>query len=255
MKTIISFLLVSLSLYAFSQNDGSHKRATDFRLKDGIYMSFRQVHQNRPIAKEDIITEGKEHLCFYKELFRHEFITYSNAQAELQRIHTDSILGYAVDGAFYLFSNNDHIRLNMDGMIAFVGIHPVWEERTKEIPSTNSRSENNNILGRNILPRLYTNDDFFGMQTYPASLVGLMPEIDEEPKTAYEFLIDFENDSIFDFSTKSLTHILERDPILYKEYCSLSKSNREKMMVVYLRRYNDRHPFVKAREERDVVGF
>ena len=257
MKTILYFFCFFLFIQSFGQADTNcHKRAIVFKIKDGIYLSFKQLHQNSPIARENILTETHEHLCYYKELLRHEYISYTDPQSDVRRVLTDSILGYAIDGAFYLFNNNDHIRLNTNGTIAFVGIRPIWEQKKSEATLTSSSTESARCQAGGVSSRFYNNEAFSGGFCYPPSFyASYMPDADFELKTIYEYLIDFENDSIMEFSHKNLKLILKRDPELYTEYMKLSSNKQRKMEVVFLRKYNERHPFVQEREERDVVGF
>lgn len=257
MKALLYIFSLLLFTHSFGQADSNiHRSSSASRIKDGIYLSFKQLRQNKPISKESVLTQTHQYLCYYKELLRHEFISYTNHQSEVCRVSTDSILGYAIDGAFYLFNSNDHVRLHLDGAVAFVGIRPSWEQKKSEASLTHASSENTRSSGKAQSNRISGIDEFSGGFYYASNFnMGYMPEADFELKTIYEYLVDFEKDSIMEFSHKSLKLILKRDPELYKEYVSLSSSKQKKMEVVFLRRYNERHPFAHFLKEKDVVGF
>jgi hypothetical protein len=56
------------------------------------------------------------------------------------------------------------------------------------------------------------------------------------------FMIDFETGNEYEYDLKNLELLLLKDPVLYEEFVTLQNKNQKKMMFVYLRKYNEKHP-------------
>ncbi len=56
------------------------------------------------------------------------------------------------------------------------------------------------------------------------------------------FMIDFETGKSYEYDLENLEALLMKDPELYEEFVSLRNKNQKKMMFVYLRKYNEKHP-------------
>ncbi|MFZ0471919.1 MAG: hypothetical protein WAL94_04830 [Bacteroidales bacterium] len=56
------------------------------------------------------------------------------------------------------------------------------------------------------------------------------------------FMIDFETGKEYEYDLENLESLLMKDPELYEEFVSMHNKNQKKMMFVYLRKYNEKHP-------------
>ena len=56
------------------------------------------------------------------------------------------------------------------------------------------------------------------------------------------FMIDFETGKEYSYDLENLESLLMKDPELYEEFVSMRNKNQKKMMFVYLRKYNEKHP-------------
>ncbi len=58
-----------------------------------------------------------------------------------------------------------------------------------------------------------------------------------------QYLIDMETGKIMDYNYKNLEIVLSRDTKLYEEFIKLKKKKKRQLKFLYLRKYNDKHPF------------
>ena len=58
-----------------------------------------------------------------------------------------------------------------------------------------------------------------------------------------QFLIDFSDGTIYDYSIKNIAHLIHRDINIYNEFNALRKRQKRKNSFVYIKKYNDAHPW------------
>jgi hypothetical protein len=56
-----------------------------------------------------------------------------------------------------------------------------------------------------------------------------------------QYLFDFINGRVLDYTEESLSILLMEDPELHDEYVSLSRRKRKQMRFMYIRKFNEKH--------------
>lgn len=210
----ILILLLSCNL-TFGQIDTSDiefvKYTTDFKFEDGIYLDFTQVKNNLPIPSNKIITTYDENdFEFYEDLLSEKYISlYDNLGIENQ-YKTEDIWGYCHDGVIYIQKNDNFNRLGVIGSIChFVAYETVYD---------------------NTYPYTYGYDSY---NTYPSTTTELR-----------QYLLSFESGEIYAYTYSSVEILLMTDSELYDEYINLKKRDKKKLVFVYIRKYNEKHPLM-----------
>ncbi len=206
----IFFCWLSLTVYA--QND-SIPFTKNFRLNEGIYLSYSAFRENNPIPKHAIKSkENRDQLEFItKTLEDQEEITfvYNGKDSTLK---TDSLWGYCQNNTLYLKYYSNFCRIpvfaNLSRFIAVIDVL-----RT----APNAVNYVNNPMG---IP---------------------MPPTQVKAHETRQFIFDFYTGEIIDYDLENFKELLTRDQALYKEFSSLRKHQQKKMFQVYLKRYNDMH--------------
>ena len=57
-----------------------------------------------------------------------------------------------------------------------------------------------------------------------------------------QYILDFYSGKVISLDLKNVELLLERDPVLYKEYMNLKKKQRRDKMSFYIRKINEKHP-------------
>jgi len=57
-----------------------------------------------------------------------------------------------------------------------------------------------------------------------------------------KYLFDFESNELRGYNYEVVEELLNKDPELYTEYTSLPKRQKKRMMLAFIRRYNEKHP-------------
>jgi hypothetical protein len=81
------------------------------------------------------------------------------------------------------------------------------------------------------------------MNNYDGSLY--LPESRSTTTTELQrYVVDFSNGQIYPFSTESVKLLLSSDSDLYTKYMQLSRRKRKKMIFLYIREFNKKHPLI-----------
>ncbi len=183
-----------------------------FEFSDGIFLNFKQVRDNTPIKRRQIITQiDKSDLDFYEKLLKQEYITFSDSTGT-HRIESDKIWGFSDQGTLFINWRGDYAKILIKG---FLGYFVATEKVTY----------------------YQTPTSVVYYDTYPGY-----------PQTTHEmrqYIINFDTGEILDFTPKSLLLILEKyDQDLYKEYQKLSRRKKKKELFLYLRKFNEKHKII-----------
>ena len=207
---VISFLLSSL--FSFSQTD-SVQYNRQMTLEEGIYLTYYDFRTNRPIPKAVIKSkEDKSKLDFLdKTVDNNDYIVFSFDGME-HRVPTDSVWGYCQNNTIYINYEKNFCRIPVFGNIShFIA--------TVEVYNTSNYSP-------------YYNN-------YSVTATG-MPMKSKEVK---QFMLDFYSGKVTEYSLANFKEVLARDLKLYTEFSQLKRRKQRDMMGLYLRRYNEAHPF------------
>ncbi len=184
---------------------------TDFKFNEGIYVTFDQVKNNKPIVKQRIITKvlGTD-LEYFTKVLTAEILQYFDDFGIQQTIKTTDIWGYCRKGMVFINWQGEFNRIPVIGDITFFAA--IISVSGTRFP-----------------------DPF---DAYPA--IG-SPDNGQQEEIR-KFLMDFETGMVLDFSVENVTKMLQKDNELFEEFNALKKRKKRNMLFVYVRRYNERHP-------------
>src|ERR1700741_3657123 len=123
MRYLLTF---GLSLFLFfnkSIAQDSIAYSKDFRLYEGLYLTYQDFRYNWPIPKEKIITKiNKDQLDFYSKLIEEEFIDYQDRDGSVTKIKSESVWGYCQNNIIFINQDKNFYRIPVFGAISnFIG--------------------------------------------------------------------------------------------------------------------------------------
>jgi len=203
---LLLFLLISFSsLRCVSQSD-SIQYSPDVRLEDGIYLSYTDFRKNKSVKKQQIVSKlDKEQQEFLsKIIFEDKFSFEENGV--LRTVGSKSVWGYVQNNTLYINYKGDFYRVPVFGVISYLVA---------------------NVTVVN--PGFY--DPRFGMTTGPGTT-----------KEIREFLMDFYDGVVIEFTSEAAEKLLARDKALFEEFKKLSRRKQKEQIYGYIRKYNALHP-------------
>jgi len=204
--TLLStFIFLLAGMNVFSQAD-SVMLSPDARLNDGIYLSYSDFRGNRSIKKEQIISkQDKGQLEFLsKTIFEEKFSYVENGQT--YTIESKTAWGYAQNNTLYVNFKGDFYRVPVFGSISYL-------VATVTV----------------INPGFY--DPRFGMSTGSGTT-----------KEIREFIMNFYDGFVLEFTVDLAEQLLSRDKILFEDYKKLGRRKQKEQIYGYIRKYNAQHP-------------
>lgn len=206
------FLFTFSSLLSQTDTANMIRYSTEFRFKEGVFVSFDQVKLNSPIPKQKIqFTTDIEDVDYYTKLFNQKNISYKENE-KIVEIPSDKVWGFSKNGTLYIQSNDELFRIPYVGMIShFIANVTLYRERF--------------------------HDPFM----YDPYMTGF-PQPSYSSKETRQFLLDFSSGQILEYNFQNVSAILMRDPELYDEYNLLKKRKKRQLMFLYIRRFNERNP-------------
>lgn len=214
--TLVPGIFFNLLLYGQSDSSGYIRYTPEFRLREGIYVNFEQVKNNRPIPKSRIISSiGFDDPYFFNRILESKEIYYYDSFGVKQEVQTKKIWGYSNNKSLYVNINDGFYRINILGSIChFVA---------------NYTSYNNNYS----YPYSY-----YDYRYYPYGSRSSAYSTTE----MRQYLLDFKTGNILDYNVASVELLLMRDPELHDEYVSLKNRKKKQLKFLYIRRFNERNP-------------
>lgn len=239
-KTILIIILtVFLPLYDLSaqlEPEKTVKYEPGFKFTDGIYVNFDQVKDNNPIPKAKLLTSADYNdRDFFNKVFESDKIYFYDVMGVRQEIPKSSIWGFSRNGVLYIQVEGEFNRVTFVGSIC----HFVADVTTYD----------SNYYGNSP----YGYDPFYNPYGYGYGGYGGYGSMYSPYGMPYQptqmarsemkqFLIDFESGKVHDYTPKSVTLLLMKDPELHEEYVRLNKSKQKQLMFVYVRKYNEKYP-------------
>lgn len=215
---IISILAVILCVgyVSFAQEDQEVdlvKYSPDFKFKEGIYLNFEQVKSNDPLPKSRIISsEDYSQPDFLDNILEKDVLFYYDGIGNKQELKVKNIWGYSRNGFIYVRMTDGFFRITQIGRIShFVASRTVY--------SSNYSPYHYN----------YYNDPYIYSRT-------------RQDMEVRQYLLDFEQGRVLDYTEESMSILLMSDPELHDEYSSLRKKKKKQMRFMYLRKFNERNP-------------
>ena len=220
----IFMILAGMGNQVFSQADSSSqlvKYTPGFRFEEGIFMSFDQVKQNRPISKSQIITSiPYDDPDFYDRLLEEKKIELYDNLGTKQELSTKNLWGYSKNGVLYVNVNEDFYRITIVGSIChFVA----------------SLTTYNNYGSPYYSGYGYPYGNYYDPYSPYSSQNGGNTELKQ-------YLLDFKTGNILEYDVQSIEILLMADPSLHDEFAALNNKKQKQMKFLYLRKFNERNP-------------
>ncbi|MDI1355705.1 MAG: hypothetical protein PSX36_12350 [bacterium] len=203
-KLVVAVLFMSLRSLIHAQTD-SVAFTPEMRLEDGVYLTPLDLRKNMPIKKEQLISQlDKDQLEFIgKVMYEEKFSFRRNDSVLIQP--TAKAWGYVQNNSFYVNYKGDFYRVPVFGSISY-------------------------LVANVTVVLMGTYDPRFGYSGGGTS------------KELREFLINYYDGSMTEFSGDYFEQLLSRDPALLAEYKNLSKRQRKDQLYMYIRKFNAAHP-------------
>ncbi len=184
----------------------------EYEFKEGVYFTFDQVKENKPIQKRRIITPiNYDDNEFFEKVLSDRKVYYSDILGNKKVIHTDEIWGYSRNGFIYIkLSNNYHRIIRIGAICHFVAMI------TQNTPSH---------AGFNG----YMHPSASSNMQNPSTVVG-------------QFLLDFKTGEIYEYTVNSVETLLKKDLDLYESFIKLRRKEKKKKKFVYIRKFNENNP-------------
>jgi hypothetical protein len=181
----------------------------DFRLYEGIYLTYQDFRYNWPISKEKIITTiNKEQLDFYSNLVEQNVIDFTERDGSVVKVNPENLFGYCQNNIIFINKEDNFFRIPVFGAISnFIG--------TVEVV--------------NYSP---------GFDPFMNAPMNSTARKTQEIK---QYLFDFYSGEIATFTLEKLEEFLKRDDAIFKEYHLLSKKKKKELATKYIRMYNEKH--------------
>ena len=235
--TLIAFMIAS-GIITAQGGDTLVQYTPDFKFRDGIYLNFDMVKTNSPIPKAKLFTSvDYNDKDFFDQVMSAEKIYYYDNLGVRQEIEKDAIWGFARNGVLYARVQKTFNRITFFGSI----IHFVADVTTV--------SQGYNPYGYydpyySPYRSYYSPSGYspYSSRYYDPYYYGGYPSGNTSRTDLQMFMIDFETGKSYEYNTENLEALLMKDPELYEEFVSMRNKNQKKMMFVYLRKYNEKHP-------------
>ena len=216
----IFFLLVPLLTFQDLPGPDMVVYSPGYEFRDGLYMNPDMVKANRPIPPARIISEREKFdNKFYNDLLKGEFITINDNRGVRKLIKPDQVWGYAHKGVLYIQIGHSFQRLTLEGNLSrFAASATTYDQESIKRYDSGP----------------YPSRYYYGPYR--------RPNYSYSTRSGAVYLLDFETNTLYDYTPDDLEKILIRDTELLLEYGALKRSQRKKKQLEFIRRYNDRHP-------------
>ncbi len=232
----VGFLTSLLSIDIKAQNDSTDnlvKYTTEFKFREGFYLNFEQVKNNKPIPKSRILTSiDYKSKTFFDQVTEGQSLTYFDDLGNSQEVEVNKIWGYCKNGILYINVGGSFNRITIMGNIChFVA----------NITTYSNRYGGYSPYGYS--PYGYSPYSYYSPYGY--SPYGYSPYYNSPSYRTTElrqFLLDFNTGKVLEYDTKNVEMLLMSDPELHDEYSGLRSKKRDQLKFMYVRKYNEKHP-------------
>lgn len=179
---------------------------------EGVYLSFEQFAMQLPITKSHITaTENKSDPDFLTKILSYERFTFFDSQGNILTSDTDKIWGLVHKNTLYIWYNKMLSKIHYSGRWSYFISY-----KKSTLPETS------------ISPGSY-----YAMQIPLNSSKNITANI-----------IDLSTGEIKSLTKKNLITLLDNDSELRQEYQNLSRRKQRQLKYLYLKKLNDRTPFI-----------
>lgn len=202
---LLLFLVLFKSLVIKGQTD-SVMYSPDVRLEDGIYLNYSDFRWNRAVKKQQIISKlDKDQLEFLSKIVFEEKFSYE-LEGSMITVESRKVWGYIQNNTLYVNFKGEFYRVPVFGSVSYL---------VATVLVTT--------------PGFY--DPRFGIATGTSTVRELR-----------EFLMNFYDGQVTEFTLEAAEQLLSRDKTLYGEYTKLGRRRQKEQIYGFIRRYNAQHP-------------
>ena len=235
--TMICLLVSSLSIDLAAQSDSTSqmvKYTTEFKFKEGFYLNFEQVKNNKPIPKSRILTSiDYKSKTFFDQVTEARTITYFDDLGNSQEIETGKFWGYCKNGILYKYIGGSFNRVTITGAIChFVANITTYSNRYNSPYGYSPYGYSPYSYypyGYGYSPYGYGYPYGYGSPNYRSTELK-------------QFLIDFNTGEVMEYNAKSVKMLLMPDPELHDEFSRLRSKKQQQLQFMYIRKFNERNP-------------
>jgi len=204
-KTLLLCTTLMFDYFALSQNDSViYNNAV--RMPDGIYLSYEDFRYDQPIKIENIVsTIDKNQLEFVGKVMFEETLQFRRNDSII-KTSTRAAWGYFQNNALFVNYRGDFYRVPVFGSISYL---------VAKVITTS--------------PGFY--DPRFGMPVGTTNSAEIR-----------EFLINFYDGKVVEFTASKVDELFARDVELFAEYSKLSRRKQKQEVYRFIRKYNEKHP-------------
>jgi hypothetical protein len=235
-KSTIFFLSLLFTAELAAQSDSSSnlvKYTTEFKFREGFYLNFEQVKNNRPLPKSRVLTSiDYKSNTFFDQVIESQTLTYFDDFGNSQDVQTGKLWGYCKNGILYINAYGSFNRVTIIGNVChFVANVTTYSNRYNS-PYGYSP------YGYGYYP--------YGYSPYGYSPYGYSPYGYGSPNyrttELKQFLLDFNSGKVLEYETKNVEMLLMPDPELHDEFARLRSKKKQQLRFMYVRKFNERNP-------------
>lgn len=217
--------------------EGMVKYTPDFKFRDGIYLDFEQVKQNKPIPKAKLLSSfDYNDREFFKKVFEMGKIYYYDDIGVRQEVDKSAIWGYARNGILYIQVQEGFNRITFVGNIC----HFVADITTEDSRYNNYPYSPYGYYDPYYSPYSYGN--YYSPYSYNSPYYSPYNRTPSTRTELRQFIIDWESGKVMEFETENTELLLMKDPVIHEEYARLSRSKKKDLMFVFIRKFNEKNP-------------
>ena len=235
-KSTICLLALLFSADITAQSDSAValvKYSTEFRFREGFYLNFDQVRNNKPLPKSRVLTSvDYKSNTFFDQVIESQTLTYFDDFGNSQDVETSKLWGYSKNGILYINVYGSFNRITIVGSIChFVANVTTYSNRYYS-PYGYSP------YGYGYSPYSYSP---YGYSPYGYSPYGYGSP-NYRTTELKQFLLDFNSGNVVEYDTKNVEMLLIPDPELHDEFSRLRSKKKQQLRFMYIRKFNEKNP-------------
>lgn len=197
------------------------KYTPEFKFRNGLYLNIEMLKANQPLPFSRIVTDhNKYDKKFFDDLIAQQIIIFYDDNGVETSIVIKDTWGYALNGRLYLMLGSRFQQITIEGAISLFLASATTSERVQ----------------------LSVGDGQYPKRTGSSTIVPYRNVNSYVTVKDRRYLFDFESNELKGYHFENLEGLLKRDLELYTEYTSLRRRQKNRMMLTFIRRYNEKHP-------------
>lgn len=200
---LVILITLLFSNVSFAQDSVQYTR--DYSFRDGLYLTYNQFLNNKPIPKSRIVSSvDTNRIDFFRQITGKAEIVYLDDSLHQKKVRLNEVWGYAHNRSVFLYHNSDFQRLQTIGKICY-------------FPAT--------------------------ITVYTTVGPGMYGDRYGTPVTSMrQYIFSLKGGKVTELNINSLEYYLAADPALLAEFKDLPKRKKKDMLFVFVRKFNERNP-------------